>query len=111
MALFNKLFSRDKNPYELNGRWYKIRLESATIVASKSDMEILPIIATQSVHITNPKYVAIDYVAVPDAGAALTNTSYHRVIDFRTNGEQYLTLPAASYLGSYTLYVYCIKVK
>ena len=108
--MFTKLFTKRAEPYETKGRWYKVRLESAQIVSSKSDMVITPPLATQSIHIDNPDYAAVDYFIVPD-GLPTTNTSFHRAIDFRTDGKQYLTAPAASYLVNYTMYVYCVKIK
>ena len=109
MALFNKLFTKFAEPYELKGRWYKISfVPNQTIVSSDlpgvvfgSD-NYLTICHTDKMIIADHKIVA-DYVDSPSTSV------FNRRTRTTVAGTYQIEMPSQSNLVSCDVYVYGIK--
>ena len=115
MALFTKLFERDRNPYDLKGRWYKIHVTSTgsslSIDFNNSDLkqnEVTPN-GTSGLRIKSAGRHIIQYVLdvgyISGSGASFTPQFYIAATEVE------IKLPNANRYSSLNAYVYIAKME
>lgn len=96
MALFTKLFNKSHDPYELKGRWYKIKgklnyVESGRLVSFSdisSDIGLTVISEQEFPCIFDPEYYGIDRVIVTRAELSVDNLAeFNNYIDITQRHE------------------------
>ncbi len=107
--MFTKLFKKSHDPYELGGRWYKIRVSSDSVII-KSDIEGVSISGTHVVLPAGYKIIAFNvvYKSTPTKASNFPQTS-----GVEASGQQFISFVSATLLQSLTpyfdLYIYCIS--
>ena len=111
MGLFSKLFENRYCPYTVPGaRWYKLRVKGGAVVSNESDMILHPAVVSGTIQITNRGLCILEYNILSDKNnqGGGGNSSYHRTIDYRTNGFTYLGAPNTSYVPDFTVFILAV---
>ena len=107
--MFTKLFKKSHDPYELGGRWYKIRVSSGSAII-ESDIEGVTINGT---HLVLPAGYFINTFTVVYKGTPTKSSLFPQNIGVESSGQHYVSFTTSTLLQSLPpyidLYIHCIS--